>query len=112
MNRVRLSRKLVLEAPNEVGDGAGGLVQSWAARGTVWADLRLRSGRVRDAGEISVARSSYRIVLRAAPVGAGSRPEAGMRFVDGARVFVIEAVAEHDARGRFLMCFAHEEVAV
>lgn len=111
MNRLRLRRRLRLEAPGQVADGAGGFATSWQARGVLWADMRPRGGRIRDGGEISLARAGYRIVVRAAPVGAGSRPEAGMRFVDGTRVFTIEAVGDHDPRGRFLICYAHEEVA-
>ncbi|WP_372884800.1 head-tail adaptor protein [Shimia sp.] len=112
MRPVRLSRRLVLEAPERTADGAGGHVTSWTARGTLWADLRPGAGRTRDGGEVSLARAGCRIIVRAAPPGAGSRPEAGMRLVDGARVFSIEAVADHDARRRFLTCFAFEETAV
>ena len=51
----------------------------------------------------------YRITVRAAPVGAPSRPRPDQRFREGARVFRILAVAERDAVGRYLTCFAEEE---
>jgi head-tail adaptor len=50
-------------------------------------------------------------VVRGAPVGVPSRPEAGQRFREGSRVYRIEAVAEKDPQGRYLTCFATEEVA-
>jgi len=50
-------------------------------------------------------------VVRGAPVGHSTRPRAGQRFVETGRIFHIEAVAERDPRGRYLTCFAEEEVA-
>ena len=40
-----LNRCLVLEAPVSMPDGAGGLVESWAELGTLWAEVSPRSGR-------------------------------------------------------------------
>ncbi|MEQ8876919.1 MAG: head-tail adaptor protein [Phycisphaerales bacterium] len=112
MERVRLNRKLVLEGAERVADGAGGWGESWAALGTLWADVRARTGRDArgEAAKVSVA--PCRIIVRAAPVGAPSRPVPGQRFRDGTRVFAIQAVAEADGSGRYLTCFAEEEVAV
>lgn len=112
MDRVHLSRKLVLEAADRVSDGAGGFAENWIARGVLWADVQARTGRERDGGEVSLARMNYRVVVRGAPRGAQSRPEPGMRFREGSRVYAIDAVAERDPRGRYLTCFASEEVAV
>jgi head-tail adaptor len=112
MSRVRLNRALVLEEPAQVPDGAGGFVTEWAALGTLWAERRARTGRDRGGEGVALSTTGYRILVRAAPYGAPSRPRAGQRFRDGARLFHIEAVAEHDAEGRYLTCFAEEEVAV
>lgn len=112
MEQVHLLRKLVLEAPDKVSDGAGGFIESWTTRGVVWADMKARTGRGRDGGEVSLARMAYRIVVRAAPQGAVSRPVPGMRFREGLRIYLIEAVAERDPQGRYLTCFASEEVVV
>lgn len=106
-----LGRKLVLEAPERVADGAGGYVESWAARGTLWAEVAPRTGGERSGEETALARVPYRIVVRGAPEGAASRPVAGQRFREGARLYVIRAVTEMDARGHYLTCFADEEVA-
>ena len=111
MNGPVLNRKLVLEAPGRVGDGAGGFTETWTALGELWAEVTARSGRERAEAGAPVSAVSYRIVVRAAPYGAVSRPMPEQRFRDGTRLFVIQAVAEADAAGRYLTCFADEEVA-
>lgn len=110
MSRVHLSRQLTLEAVEGVADGAGGYAETWQALGLVWAEVTARSGRERDAGEVTLSSTRYRIVLRAAPVGLSSRPAPGMRFREGSRVFTVLSVAEHDAVGRYLRCDTTEEV--
>ena len=52
----------------------------------------------------------YRVTVRGAPTGAPSRPKAGQRLREGARLFLIQAVTERDQFGRYLTCFAREEV--
>ena len=102
-----LSRRLVLEAPDRVPDGAGGFSETWIALGHVWAEIVPRgAGREVDA---AASRMQLRITVRAAPEGAPSRPTAAMRFREGARVYRIGAVSEADATGRYLVCFATEE---
>lgn len=107
----KLNRILVLEAPERVADGAGGFVETWVAQGELWADLRMRTGREATGEGGALSRASYRVVVRSAPFGAPSRPVAGQRFRDGARIFNIQAVGEHNGDGRFLTCFAEEELA-
>jgi len=104
-----LNRELALEAPVRIADGAGGFSEGWIELGRLWAEVRARSGRERDAGGLPLSQVGYRIVVRAAPVGAPSRPCPEQRFRDGARVFRIEAVAERDPQGRYLTCYAREE---
>lgn len=107
----RLSHRLTLEAPARVPDGSGGYTESWAALGTLWAELKARSGRESLTGGAPVSVQGYRITVRGAPVGHPERPLPQQRFRDGARVFRIEAVAERDVEGRYLICIAEEEVA-
>lgn len=111
MSRVRLTRALMLEAPQVLGDQAGGFSQSWVALGRVWAEVLPGQGQDSRAVGGAVAVVPYRITLRAAPVGAPMRPRPDQRFRDGSRVFSILAVTERDAAGRYLLCFAREEVA-
>lgn len=101
--------RLALEAPERIGDGAGGYRVSWRRLGWLWAAMDAGSGRRRGAqvGPESVVR--WRITLRGAPVGDPRRPLAGQRLRQGARLFRIEAVAERDTAGRWLECFATEE---
>lgn len=111
MKAPHLNRRLTLEVPVRTGDGAGGYSEDWQSMGTLWADVTARSGAERFAAGTQVSRVSYRIVVRAAPEGSSMRPRPEQRFRDGGRVFLIRAVAERDPAGRYLTCFADEEVA-
>ena len=110
MRGPRLNRRLTLESPSRVADGAGGFAQSWTALGVLWASVQARTGREAQSGGAAVSAVSYRIVVRAAPVGDPQRPVAEQRFRDGARLFHIRAVTEMEDEGRYLVCFADEEV--
>ncbi|NJN06307.1 MAG: phage head closure protein [Rhodobacteraceae bacterium] len=112
MTAPRLNRKLVLENPDRVSDGAGGFVESWVPLGVIWAEVVARTGRETGLSGEAVSAMNYRITTRGAPYGAPDRPKPEQRFREGARVFVIQAVAEDDLDGRYLTCFATEEVAV
>lgn len=105
------SRKMVLEAPDRVADGAGGYTTGWVAMGELWAEVKPVSGRDRASEFATVASVQYRITVRAAPQDAPSRPKPEQRFVDGARIFLIRAVTEADFGARYLTCYAEEEVS-
>ncbi len=111
MSLVRLSRPLVLETRVDLPDGMGGQTSDWVALGTLWAEIRTGAGGEADGEERALARVTYRITVRAVPPEFGGRPRQGQRFRDGSRLFLIEAVAERDAGGRYLICFAREEGA-
>lgn len=111
MSVPRLNRRLTLESPARVSDGAGGFVESWTALGVLWAAVEARTGKERSTGGAALSSVSYRIILRGAPIGAAARPVPEQRFRDGQRLFRISAVTEHDPDGRYLICFAEEEVA-
>lgn len=107
-----LCQALVLEKPQLVEDGAGGFTQGWIALGTLWAQVDAGTGREAAASGTPVSRVSYKIVVRAAPWGTPERPQPAQRFRDGTRVFNISAVTERDGQGRYLICFAQEELVV
>ncbi len=111
MRGPRLSRLLTLETPQRAADGAGGYAEDWQALGDLWAEMKPRSGRETSAGGTTLSRVSYRITLRAAPEGSDMRPRPEQRFREGARVYLIRAVAELAHEGRYLVCFADEEAA-
>ncbi|GKY88729.1 head-tail adaptor protein [Sinisalibacter aestuarii] len=106
-----LNRKLVLEAPVRLPDGAGGFATTWEVLGTLWAEIRPGAGRERAVELMTVATLPLRITVRAAPEGAPSRPVPEQRFRAGQRVFRILAVTEADAGAQYLSCFAQEEVS-
>lgn len=110
MNPVRLRRKLVLEAPQNVANGAGGFTVAWAILGTLWGEVQPGSGRELAGVEVVMASVPYKITVRGAPVGAVRRPKPEQRLRDGTRVFTILAVTEHDQDAQYLTCFAREEV--
>ncbi|MDQ2089141.1 head-tail adaptor protein [Marimonas arenosa] len=111
MTQVRLSRRLVLETPDRVPDGAGGYVEGWTPLGEIWAQIAARTGREKQGEAVPVSNVGYRITVRGAPVGNSMRPQPDQRFRDGARLYRILAVTERDPDGRYLTCFAEEEVA-
>ncbi len=111
MTAPQLNRSLVLEAPVKLADGAGGYTRTWEPLGVAWAEVTAGAGREFAASAATLSRVPYRITVRAAPVGAASRPVAGQRFREGTRIFHITAVAEQGAQGRYLTCHAEEEVA-
>lgn len=110
MTGPQLNRRLYLEAPERVADGSGGYVETWKVLGEHWAEVRSRTGRERDEAGVPISIVSYNIVVRSAPMGSIARPMPQQRFRDGQRLFTIQAVAERDREGRFLTCFADEEV--
>lgn len=110
MKGVNLSRALVLECPVETVDGMGGIALSWATIGTLWAEVLPGTGRDTSGEEVVLSTVPYRITVRGAPQAAASRPVAGQRFREDARIFPILAVTERDDTGRYLVCFVREEV--
>ena len=110
MTTPRLNRRLTLEAPQDVPDGAGGYDRIWMPMGVLWAEVTARAGRERANEVAPVSVSALRIVVRATPVGSAARPRPEQRFREGARVYRILAVAEKDPLGRYLSCQAEEEV--
>ena len=91
-------------------DGAGGFTEAWVALGTLWAEVMPGAGRDVAGEEVTLSSVPYRITVRAAPVGRAVAPAAGAA-VSRRRA----AVSHHRgdrARpgGRYLTCFAREEV--
>jgi SPP1 family predicted phage head-tail adaptor len=97
-----LDRRLVLEAPDEADDGAGGVTRSYASVATVWAQLTPVSAHADIAAGSLGAIVTHRIVIRA-----GREVTTFHRFRDGDRVFRIVAVRDSGDR-RFIEIAAAE----
>lgn len=109
MAHPRLNVPLTLENAERLSDGMGGFDLCWRSLGVLWAEMRSGSGR-ETAGEIGAQSVvPWRITVRAAKAGDPRRPRPQQRLRMGKRLFRIDAVAEHDAAGRWLTCFAREE---
>ena len=106
-----LNRPMLLEAPVRVPDDAGGFDVTWQTLGTLWAQVVPGRGRERLEGALPRTEVPVQIILRGAPLGADRRPDAGQRLRDGARVYALLAVTEHDIDGRYLICQALQEGA-
>ena len=111
MTLPNLNRKLVLEEALRAPDGSGGHMRTWTALGEHWAEVRPGNGRELEGEALTLSAVTYRIIVRAAPVGSDMRPKPEQRFREGTRTFWINAVTEHDPRGHYLVCFAREEEA-
>lgn len=112
MTQVKLNRLMTLVAPERTPDGAGGFTETETAVGELWAELRALSGRNATQNGAALSLQRYRITVRAAPEGHPDRPRPDQYLVEGTRRFLIHAVADADTAGRFLTCFAVEEVAL
>lgn len=109
MSLPRLTRQMVLESSLKTDDGAGGHVTTWVPKGTVFADVKSGTGRQTGGVVATLSKLTCRVIVRAAPEGAASRPVAGQRFREGSRLFRIDAVAAYDRGAHYLTCYVVEE---
>ena len=108
MKTPKLNRKLELEELDRVPDGMGGFTESWVSKGALWVNLDARGASERLVGARTLPVTKFKIVTRAAPYGADSRPRPDQRFREGSRVFDIRAVSELDEAGHYLEIWAEE----
>lgn len=98
-----LRRRLLLEAPVELPDGAGGSLRDFETVAAVWAQVEWLSGDERWQRGRPEQRISHRITLR---WRAGV--DAGQRLRDGTQLFDIRAVGDPDGGRRRLVCLVEE----
>jgi SPP1 family predicted phage head-tail adaptor len=99
----RLRERVVLEAPVESDDGAGGVVRTYATQATLWAEIipvNAKADVVADAAGASV---THRITIRG-----GVDVTTRHRFRLGARIFEIVTVRGGDAQRRLMLIEARE----
>lgn len=89
----RLRHRLTLEAPVETPDGAGGVLRTYAAAATVWAEIAPVAARGAVAAHARGATVTHRIVIREGPDVTTRH-----RFRKGGRIFEIIALREREGR--------------
>ena len=97
-----LNRRLVLEAPLESADGAGGVTRGYAPVMTLWAKVEPVSARGVVVADAPGATITHRITVRRR-----SAVTMDHRFVEGAMVYRIVTLRD-DATRRFLVIGAEQ----
>lgn len=100
-----LRTRLVLEAPTETSDGAGGVTRQFAATMTLWGQVVALRGRQTVLAGVPGQALSHRVTLRWR-----SGLDSSMRLRIGSRVLAIRSVYDPDETRRVLVCLC-EEVA-
>lgn len=98
-----LRHRVTLQHAVRTPDEGGGADLLWTDVAAVWASVEAGSGSVRDASDRIDTRTRTKIRTR---FRTGIVP--GMRFVEGARVFNIQAVLDEDGNRRWLLCLCEE----
>lgn len=91
------NRRLVLEAPAESADGAGGVTRSYPAVMTLWASVEPISARGAVIADAPGATVTHRIVIRRRAAVTTRH-----RFVEGSTIYRIVTLRD-DATRRFLV---------
>jgi SPP1 family predicted phage head-tail adaptor len=103
MNPGALKQRLTLEIPVETPDGAGGVIRTYAAGPLLWANVTPVRSRGELVGGAVGATVTHRILVRTGPDITTRH-----RLSKGVRRFIIRAVHDDDASGRFLRIDAEE----
>jgi SPP1 family predicted phage head-tail adaptor len=98
-----MRRRLAIEIPVETSDGAGGITRSFAAIGTVWAQMEWRSGTERWRADRPEQAATIIVTMR---WRAGLT--AGMQLRDGIRVFEIISAGDPDGDRKRLVLTCNE----
>lgn len=99
----RLTARLVLERPEPVEDGQGGVETGFVELARVWALIEPRSFVEEEKGPGLVSTVTHHVTVRTRGDLA-----AGLRFRKGARVFDILALRDPDETGRFQVALCRE----
>lgn len=99
----RLRTRLIIEAPVESPDGAGGVVRSYEEHSAVWAAVEAVAGAYSFATGRTGQTVTHRITLRAGPE---LTPQHRLR--DGTRIYQIRSVLADGSDNRFLTALTEE----
>jgi SPP1 family predicted phage head-tail adaptor len=100
-----LRHRIVLEAPVEMPDGAGGVTRSYTAAATLWAKITPVAARGEVEADALAASVTHHIIIRSGP-GLTTRH----RLRESARVFRIVALRDRDGDGRLVEIHAEERL--
>ncbi len=101
----RLRMRVVLEAPAETADGAGGVALTYAAQATLWAEIVAVAARGEVVADATGASVTHRITIRG-----GVAITTRHRFRLGARIFDVVSVRAADPQARFMLIEARERI--
>jgi SPP1 family predicted phage head-tail adaptor len=101
-----LNRRLVLEAPIEAPDGAGGVTRGYATVTTLWAQVVPVTARDEVVAAAVGATVTHRVTIR-------MRDDVTTRhrLREGARTYQVVALRDASGQGRFLEISAQERIA-
>jgi SPP1 family predicted phage head-tail adaptor len=100
-----LRHRLVLEAPVEMPDGAGGVTRDYEITGSLWANVTPIGMRSEVNADDPGATVTHRIVIRRR-----SDVTTRHRLRLGARFYRILALRDEDESGRFIEISAQERI--
>ncbi|MBZ0215981.1 MAG: phage head closure protein [Fimbriimonadaceae bacterium] len=98
-----LRHRVMLEAPVETADGAGGVDLDWSPVAGLWAEIRPLSGGEQLAFGRAHASLTTRVTIRYRGAVASD-----MRFRLGVRILEIRQIADPDGLKRWLECICEE----
>lgn len=101
-----MRHRLVLEAPVETADLAGGVSRSWAAMATLWAAIEPEEEVAGLNGDAPTGFARHRVTIRWRP-----GITAGHRLTRGARIFAIRSAVDPDERRSRLVLRVEEFAA-
>jgi SPP1 family predicted phage head-tail adaptor len=99
-----LRHRVTIEQKTAAPDGGGGFAESWNALATVWAAIETLEGAEILRAEQIMGETRFRLRIRYR-----GDVTAAMRVQFGSRVLGIEAVADADGRGRYLVLSCVED---
>jgi SPP1 family predicted phage head-tail adaptor len=101
----RLRERVVLEAPVESDDGAGGVVRTYATQATLWAEIIAVGAKADVIADAVGAGVTHRITIRS-----GVAITMRHRFRLNARIFDVVSMRDADPQARFMLIEARERV--
>ena len=100
----QFSHWLLIEAPEDAPDGAGGAERTWREIAATWGMVVPLSARMREVARQTDERTTHHVTVRAR-----ADIRSGMRFRKGERLLDILTAHDPDETGRFLLCRCMEE---